>query len=343
MLNHSCDPSAFVRFDVPPATGTDSLPPYGSISVHAMRTISKDEEVTISYIDTTLPYHKRQVELKSRYYFDCSCTLCTKGSNSIVDWFSPIPDIKVTDIGHPQIYHTMKEIGEETEKHLLDFQSKSSILHTQVDTIKFVMKLLADTKVWPLYRYPWPQLRHQLFLGLLAGGRYFEAMLHSATFVRAIHPILYGQEQHPLRVMQTWTLINLCMHCIVSILKGEKTQEKICLDAPALGLLGCVLIVDLYKLLNHGIKTNGQLEKLVEAGYNKVRVEGGVWTSYQSNPEGARQTALSWLDKHVKEFLEREGVAQDIIELSRLSSSPMPGVRVDVPLNWPARAPNSKD
>jgi hypothetical protein len=317
-----------VRFDIPPRSDPDTLPPYGSISVHALRAISPDEEVTISYIDTTFPLVKRQEELRSRYFFHCDCSLCSRGPSTVLDLFHLTPDTNTDTrdltLGHEPISPTILQIGDQAERCLLDVQSKSSILHAQVDNTKSAMKLLAGTKVWPLHRYPWPQLRQELFLGLLGQGRFFEATLHSATFVRAIHPALYSQEHHPLRVMQVWTLIKLCRRCLESMVLKEKTPDDIRFEIPMLGLLGCVLVGDTHRLLNDGVTTEGRLEELVNAAYEDLSAEssgggssGGAWAAaYLRDPGDSRRTALSWLDGRIRELLRGEGVASDIVDFA---------------------------
>lgn len=54
--------------------------------VVAIRPIAPGEEVLTSYIDLTLPSRIRQRELKTRYLFDCVCTLCSRPRN---DWIDP--------------------------------------------------------------------------------------------------------------------------------------------------------------------------------------------------------------------------------------------------------------
>ncbi|OCT53956.1 hypothetical protein CLCR_09901 [Cladophialophora carrionii] len=324
LVNHSCDPNAFVRFDIPPRSEQDTLPPYGSISLHALRAISPDEEVTISYIDTTFPLAKRQEELRDRYFFTCECPLCSRGSHTVVDLFHQTPDAKIREPSpaHELISPTVLQVGDQAERCLLDVQSKSTILHTQVDNIKSAMRLLAGTEVWPLHRYPWPQLRQELFLGLLGQGRFFEATLHSTIFVRAIHPVLYTQEHHPLRLVQLWTLTRLCRRCLESMVLKEKRTDDIRFDIPMLGLLSCVLVGETHRLLNDGVAmTKGRLEEQVTAAYEAMGAEGGGGggaaagaAAYLRNPGDARRTALSWLDGQVRDSLQREGVARDIVD-----------------------------
>lgn len=66
-MNHSCRPNAkaFKRDE-----DKD-----GHAVIIALRPISKDEEITIAYIDEDLPYEERQAQLAD-YGFTCTCLKC---------------------------------------------------------------------------------------------------------------------------------------------------------------------------------------------------------------------------------------------------------------------------
>jgi hypothetical protein len=67
-FNHSCDPNAYIIMD-----GAE-------VNVRSLKPIKKDDEIFISYIDTTNPYSRRQHELKQRWFFTCKCAKCQKGA-----------------------------------------------------------------------------------------------------------------------------------------------------------------------------------------------------------------------------------------------------------------------
>jgi SET and MYND domain-containing protein len=64
VLDHSCDPNVYVISDG------------NCLEIRAMKNIATNDKLLISYIDTKMPKQKRQSELKSKYYFDCSCSRC---------------------------------------------------------------------------------------------------------------------------------------------------------------------------------------------------------------------------------------------------------------------------
>jgi hypothetical protein len=67
LFNHSCDPNLHVQY----AAVNDE-----TLSVVALRDIAASEELTISYIDTSLPYAVRQQQLLEHYLFECKCSRC---------------------------------------------------------------------------------------------------------------------------------------------------------------------------------------------------------------------------------------------------------------------------
>ncbi|KIW77954.1 hypothetical protein Z517_07787 [Fonsecaea pedrosoi CBS 271.37] len=321
LLNHSCEPNAFVRFDIPPDTSHEDFPSYGSISVRALRPIARDEEVTLSYIDTTFPFEKRQEELRTRYFFTCTCSLCSQGRDCPRDKFHLDIPVGATDTTQPAMNAIVAEAGDQAEQFFTGLQSQSGEEYTQIDRIRHIMRRLAQTRSWPLHRYPWPQLRQQLLLGLIASQKYSEALLHSAVLARLVHPVMFEQEHHPIRVVQLWQFWNLCRQCLESLMLRERSPDAVQYEPRRLGLLSCVLIDDIHRIMNDGIRSDGKLELLVDAALQNVKGEGGFWDEYQQKKTETRKKTLLWVDEQVKALLRSEEVVEDIIELAFTISS----------------------
>ncbi|KXN82768.1 Histone-lysine N-methyltransferase ASHR1 [Leucoagaricus sp. SymC.cos] len=75
LFNHSCEPNAVLVF---PRAQHRSKTTEPTVEVIAIQDIAADEEVVISYIDSTLPRHERQQALKETYHFTCDCLLCSQ-------------------------------------------------------------------------------------------------------------------------------------------------------------------------------------------------------------------------------------------------------------------------
>ncbi|KAI9136203.1 hypothetical protein BKA69DRAFT_1105683 [Paraphysoderma sedebokerense] len=69
MINHSCNPNAVALFNG------------AKLHVKCIRPIKTGEEITINYVDTLQPTALRRQELKSNFFFSCSCELCQNHLN----------------------------------------------------------------------------------------------------------------------------------------------------------------------------------------------------------------------------------------------------------------------
>ncbi|KYQ91062.1 hypothetical protein DLAC_07965 [Tieghemostelium lacteum] len=72
-LNHSCEPNSCWYFDE-----------NGMICIANFKEIKKDEEITITYIDTTYPLNSRRKDLLETYHFFCKCTKCVRDADGRV-------------------------------------------------------------------------------------------------------------------------------------------------------------------------------------------------------------------------------------------------------------------
>ncbi|KDQ60288.1 hypothetical protein JAAARDRAFT_191683 [Jaapia argillacea MUCL 33604] len=74
LINHSCDPNTVIVFPHAADVPSKDEPLMQAV---AIKDISPGEEVTASYIDTTLHRLGRLQMLKESYNFDCQCSLCS--------------------------------------------------------------------------------------------------------------------------------------------------------------------------------------------------------------------------------------------------------------------------
>lgn len=303
LLNHSCDPNAFVRFDVSPESHHPGRADPGNISIHALRDISKDEEITISYVDTTLPFESRQSELRQRYFFTCLCDLCAVGPDTFRDLL-PF-----------QVSAELTEAGQEADKLLLDVSTERDMEHARIGDIHEAMVKLGRTG-WPIHRFPSPRLRHMLLLGLLGSNRYIEALLQSAIFVRVLHPVMYEQQHHPIRLTQMWVFWNICRYCLETGMQSNNlsTQERSKLRV--LELLQCVLLDDIHRIMHEGVSVNGTFERTVEQAIESVSHQNPVWHEYKRNSENVRKTVWTWLETQIRDQLQKEGLSEFNVDVS---------------------------
>jgi len=220
--NHSCDPNAAAVFDG------------ARLSFRSLKPIEKDEEVFISYIDGSNPFSRRQHELKDRYHFTCNCSKCERGATLMEDsfllegsalgrqWKDAADAINKTN---PIAQHPENYVGTDTDSQRLAglqakafdelAQAKYQPPYEAIRILENGMRICHDTKLWPLTRQPYPALRHEWMVNMIATGKPGHACRAWQTGVKIyflIDPVLYPQEHHPVRVVHMWMLATLTMY-----------------------------------------------------------------------------------------------------------------------------------
>ena len=228
LINHSCTPNAYIRFDIPPPPPSagatlihSTRQPASTISVHALESITKGSEITIEYIDTTLPTPSRRSELSSQYFFCCCCQLCARGSRAHTDAFLPLSSLPPTESIKDAEAVAMPALAA-----CFDPSRKSLPLEARINQIYYALSCLAKTRAWPLHRYPGPQLRRQLIILLIEAGRYLECLVQAALKARTIDEVLYTSAHHPTRITDLWMVYQLSRSFLISQFDADPTLEQ---------------------------------------------------------------------------------------------------------------------
>lgn len=308
MFNHSCAPNAYVRFDVSQSESEPRASNYQSISVHALRPLDKDEEITLSYVDGKYSFEQRQRELKERYFFTCACKLCMSEQNA-----TELPT---------RTTQKAKAIENHAAQLSSRVQSMPVVETKHVHEIRTTMAAFAEIGCWPLYHYPWLQLRHELMEGLIESAKWSEALLQSAVIARYIHPVIYEQLHHPIRLTELWTLWNLCRTCTESGYEPvDQAQDN--KSFQMLNMLSCIMLDNLSKTLRDGIRINGEIEYNVDEAIRLISSTDRTWAEYQHNPTAALKNVWAWLENEINAQLKKEGVSQTLIdEVSKNQGAP---------------------
>jgi hypothetical protein len=74
LANHSCSPNAAIVFDG------------RKVILRALDSIKQDDQIFISYVDSTQRRQARQAELKEAYFFTCNCIKCVKDETPYQSW-----------------------------------------------------------------------------------------------------------------------------------------------------------------------------------------------------------------------------------------------------------------
>ena len=188
LINHSCKPNAFVRFNF----GSDGI----TMDVRAMGKIARGEEIFLSYIDETEPIYRRRGMLYDQYHFICNCVKCAKVYEG--DDNPPLSECA----GPPCV--------EETNAFkLLDNLNASDIEPEAVESIEQAICALRKKDGWSaLHRQPLASLRHVLVIAYRYKNRPWS---WSQAFIRhyEIDTNQDRSEYHVNRLVHQWYLIKL--------------------------------------------------------------------------------------------------------------------------------------
>jgi hypothetical protein len=249
LMNHRCEPNAYVRFDTLDCSHLDEDDLYGapevlrgSISVHALRTLRKGEEIRISYIDTTVDVERRQAKLSSRYFFQCGCDKC------------------LTELNGPRPTELSSRAVSDAVEILNSSATKPGALLQHLPLLRQALRDLTRAGR-SIAEYPSLQLRHELVLALIAAEQYWEAMVQNMILTYQLEPVVYEQWFHPLRLVSTWRLFRL----IQLALPHASTEEQ----RMRLSVLGCSLLQEMVHRTSFIWGPNSQMAELKEAKEGK--------------------------------------------------------------------------
>lgn len=280
--NHSCDPNAFVMMDGP------------KISLRSLRPIEADDEIFISYIDVTNPYRRRQSELKAKWFFDCTCTKCQRGStldednwareaSTISAHHKEVADLMIQRL--PFASEPANYVGESRdERRLAAIQGRVFAFHEEqremedpplaIEKIEVAMQLCHESGLWPLYRQPYAMLRDDYIVSLLSLGKYQAAWTQCAKRYKHILPKLYPVPFHPSRVVHTWQMAALAVYL------ASEPQGVGAAPGVNMAVIAMVLIKDVYttSARSHGMNSafaKSVLEKTKEIVTEMEKSFGG--------------------------------------------------------------------
>jgi hypothetical protein len=252
LANHSCDPNAFVVMDGP------------VISFRALNDIPKDQEITISYVDATNPFHRRQHELQSRHYFQCTCPKCEKGATLDQDQF-----LRSANRLSPE----WQEIADRTEKQYqlgskaenkvgddsasqrlatlqgLGFYHLEAAKHVSNDEARSVLqegiKICSQSGMFSMTRQPYASLLHDLMVNQLSLSQFVPAFRTGLRIYFDVNPTLFPQLHHPLRVVHDWTLAKIAMYLASEYREGEREASQMVKEAGLeLGVIAYGFLMD---------------------------------------------------------------------------------------------------
>lgn len=174
LINHSCEYNAVMGFDGP------------ELYIKAVRPIAKDEQIFISYVDTTYPKRIRQKELGGRYFFACQCKKCSGDEPP-----EPTGDAGVVC---ERAFALLQSGKAGDDKHRLSVTLQALI-----------------TCELPKTKQPFVSIFDEIIVSDISDGALTHAFLNCALRFSRIDPVAYPYEGHPIRAVHAWTLAKVTL------------------------------------------------------------------------------------------------------------------------------------
>lgn len=187
LINHSCDPNAHHLSEGP------------ELVIRSSRKIAKNEEITISYIDSTQSFEERQKALSTTYAFDCQCRKCTNGfkeqqeiltGDSVTD--APICNAKSK-------LHALLDTLADGNQELDGVEAK----------IREICNEPFSGKPWPINASPLPTLYELLARRFEDEQQWEKALYVWLKIVYIIDPLRFPERLNPHRVGHLMALCQL--------------------------------------------------------------------------------------------------------------------------------------
>ncbi|KAK6505571.1 hypothetical protein TWF481_007464 [Arthrobotrys musiformis] len=291
MFNHSCDPNAIMMFDG------------RQLSIRSLKEIPKDAEITISYIDNLSTRKERKEDLKSRYFFDCACSLCSSDVQPLES--SRCPKCKGSIPSNTTTCPNCNQITPDDElsaaialaASTTTQRTKRNADKSPTTTLKSLQSLYS-ANLPPTFP-PIPQLHQDLATSYIDEANWKTAFLHLLTLYVKVYPAVYATPYHPVRVVRTFTLAMVLI--------------QIAVDAPE----GLGENIDFTKVL-YGLLTEvcGNVEKshggqstfaeVVRRKMEEVKVDIGIDSNWEAD---------KWMGKGLRAIPDLEGEVAKIIKI----------------------------
>ena len=196
LLNHSCTPNTAIIFS-------------GSIlTLRSLAAIPAKSELSISYIDTTYPTSSRQSELRSRYFFNCSCSPCSVGTTNGLPDPRPDHDFDATEARAVALLMEASTLSPDRAAALL----------------KSALGLLGQ---YPPHRQPNPSILHTAFLNALATQSWAIALQYALKAYFFVDPLHHRLSWHPVRVVRKWVLLRLVTQIAGLVSEGNGSMKRL--------------------------------------------------------------------------------------------------------------------
>lgn len=188
LINHSCDPNAHHLSEGP------------ELVIRSLRQITKEEEITISYVDPTQPFEERQKALYAAYGFACQCRKCTNGFEEQQEILTgdPVTDAPIRS-ANSKLHALVGTLAAVGDQELDGVETK----------IREICKESLSGKPWPINASPLPILYEILARRFEDAQQWKKALQVWLKIVYIIDPLRFPERLNPHRLVHLMALCRL--------------------------------------------------------------------------------------------------------------------------------------
>lgn len=176
----------------------------GKCYVKAIRPIQKDEQVFISYIDTTYSVSTRRKELLERYKFECQCSKCTHEiettSKEVIE-----KRASAEQTGNESIDRILKEKGD----------NALGVAYGIAWKLSSLIRNLQENLDWSIIntqQQPLAAIRSEIMAAKISAQLWLHAVVDAAIRHLRIDPAQFPDENHPTRREHAFEFVQCALY-----------------------------------------------------------------------------------------------------------------------------------
>ena len=198
-LKHDCDPNAFIQSETMEGWYFEAA------RLRPLRSIAADQELTVSYVDPTLPCGLRRHLLNEEYFIDCHCQKC-------------LDELGEEQFDPPLNLAEMKRLYEEAMA-LVESASADLTTSGPIQKLRYAAHILLEAS-WRITQGPLPLIIHRLVRAYLDDLQLNIALAYASILQWDINEEIYnqglGKADHPMALLYAYQFINLCQHIMIA-------------------------------------------------------------------------------------------------------------------------------
>ncbi|KAL8842705.1 MAG: hypothetical protein Q9170_000361 [Blastenia crenularia] len=220
-----------------------------------------------------MPSSRRKASFRSIYYFDCECEYC---QSALTCGLPDLPDALRSKLSLDKVSDL------ETEGMRLYSLADQASPVERTKLLDQALGLFRPYKdVYPLWRYPWPMIRHTMTSAQMALGDWCQAFGHALKRYFFIDPILYTTAWDPLRVMGTFLLARIMIELEYNRSHGiGKSMDELDKSHISWPVAISGLIAEVQAAIPKGFGLDSRFARELEQQRQGLALEDGRWKPF---------------------------------------------------------------